>query len=447
MRVLPADALDCDPRRTLRLSPTNSAVAEYVTLPQGPATTAWSPDSTIGGPLKKDKVWFFWSVTTRRLPAPRADGQLQPHGVSRTKKGRLHGPVRNRQPHGAARPTTSGARRGPRPSATAGFEGQASRALAGNSNPTANYDVNTIYPNYSGRAELRLHAVEQAGPEPPGAATTGEQRLHRGHLRRHPVPVHQLPNVNQGRRRPGPVPADDWLHEHTDQHRNHPGHPEAHVGAVRRHLLLLGRWRAPDQGGVQADRIGNDVLRGETGNLVRLYWENAVPGQPWHLRLLPRALQRRCSRNKGFITQGNISSNNIGLFLQDSWTINGRFTLNLGLRTENEAVPAYTSGPDVLKNPIKFSFADKIAPRLGFAWDVKGNGKTKVYGSWGMFYDIMKLELPRGSWGGDKWLEYYYTLDSPGLGHARRLAGCPPAWPGPSLLGPHRLPSPLGLPG
>ena len=29
-----------------------------------------------------------------------------------------------------------------------------------------------------------------------------------------------------------------------------------------------------------------------------------------------------------------------------------------------------------------------------------------------MFYDIFKLELPRGSFGGDKWLEYYYTLDT-----------------------------------
>ena len=29
-----------------------------------------------------------------------------------------------------------------------------------------------------------------------------------------------------------------------------------------------------------------------------------------------------------------------------------------------------------------------------------------------MFYDIFKLELPRGSFGGDKWLSYYYTLDT-----------------------------------
>ncbi len=29
-----------------------------------------------------------------------------------------------------------------------------------------------------------------------------------------------------------------------------------------------------------------------------------------------------------------------------------------------------------------------------------------------MFYDVMKLELPRGAFGGDKWIEKYYTLDT-----------------------------------
>ena len=43
---------------------------------------------------------------------------------------------------------------------------------------------------------------------------------------------------------------------------------------------------------------------------------------------------------------------------------------------------------------------------------MKGDGKWKLYGSWGVFYDIMKLELPRGAFGGDKWIEQYYTLDT-----------------------------------
>ena len=47
---------------------------------------------------------------------------------------------------------------------------------------------------------------------------------------------------------------------------------------------------------------------------------------------------------QGFITEGNIHTNNIGLFIQDSWTINNRLTVNAGVRTEREQVPTYTTG-------------------------------------------------------------------------------------------------------
>jgi hypothetical protein len=43
---------------------------------------------------------------------------------------------------------------------------------------------------------------------------------------------------------------------------------------------------------------------------------------------------------------------------------------------------------------------------------VNGDGKWKAYGSWGMFYDISKLEMPRGAWGAEHWIDYHYTLDT-----------------------------------
>ena len=86
------------------------------------------------------------------------------------------------------------------------------------------------------------------------------------------------------------------------------------------------------------------------------------------------------------------------------------------MRTEREEVPTYTTGldangVDIPEFGIKFGFGDKLAPRVGAAYDLKGDGKWKVFGSWGIFYDIFKLELPHGSFGGQKWIEYYYTLD------------------------------------
>ncbi len=47
-----------------------------------------------------------------------------------------------------------------------------------------------------------------------------------------------------------------------------------------------------------------------------------------------------------------------------------RLTLNLGLRTENEKMPTFR--PDILENAFEFGFGDKLAPRLGAAYDVCG---------------------------------------------------------------------------
>ena len=79
---------------------------------------------------------------------------------------------------------------------------------------------------------------------------------------------------------------------------------------------------------------------------------------------------------------------------------------------------------------IEFGFKDKLAPRIGAAYDLKGDGRSKVFGSWGVFYDIFKLELPRGSFGGDKWLEYYYALDTYDWTNLVRRCGLPAGMPG-----------------
>ncbi len=156
--------------------------------------------------------------------------------------------------------------------------------------------------------------------------------------------------------------------------------------------------------GVQFERIANDVADIEQQPHVTVSWNQS-------LTTLAGAVERGTYGYwswRQFGTLGKVEVNNLGLFFQDAWSVNDRLTLNLGVRTEKEVVPSYRANLD----GIDFSFADKFAPRAGFAYDLKGDGRTKVYGSWGVFYDVMKLELPRGAFGGDVWVEDYYTLDT-----------------------------------
>src|SRR4029450_11488361 len=105
------------------------------------------------------------------------------------------------------------------------------------------------------------------------------------------------------------------------------------------------------------------------------------------------------------------------------WTMGSKLTVNLGLRTEDEKVPSFR--PDYLKTAINFNMADKLAPRLGAAYDLFGDGKMKIFGSWGMYYDWTKYELPRGSFGAETWCTNYRALDTLDFGrlHLAKLPG------------------------
>jgi len=69
-------------------------------------------------------------------------------------------------------------------------------------------------------------------------------------------------------------------------------------------------------------------------------------------------------------------------------------------------------GTDVNSGTIRFGFGDKIAPRLGVSYDVRGDGRMKLFGSWGRYYDWTKYELARGGFGGDIWKVQYRSLDT-----------------------------------
>ncbi len=113
--------------------------------------------------------------------------------------------------------------------------------------------------------------------------------------------------------------------------------------------------------------------------------------------------------------------NEFALYFNDAWSVNSRLKLNLGVRYEYYGVQkdvgpsetsnfyyrdtdasVNTSGEDIFnqvaggqvfrasESPIGSLWApdrNNFAPRVGFVWDVNGDGKTSVRGGYGMSYE------------------------------------------------------------
>lgn len=100
---------------------------------------------------------------------------------------------------------------------------------------------------------------------------------------------------------------------------------------------------------------------------------------------------------------GNRNSN-WDFYVQDDWKVNKNLTLNLGLRYDYNTV--WTTGPNQGQNfdvatqsllPLNqdaYTAPKKdIAPRIGFAWDPYGKGKTAIHGYYGLFYNPMHFNF------------------------------------------------------
>lgn len=101
----------------------------------------------------------------------------------------------------------------------------------------------------------------------------------------------------------------------------------------------------------------------------------------------------------------DLSSDNteFGVYIQDDWAVSSRLTISLGLRYDYETdmfdsdyvTPANVRNALGSKLPAKYFtdgndrevFDSAWQPRVGFSYDLSGEGTTVVFGGWGRFYD------------------------------------------------------------
>lgn len=106
---------------------------------------------------------------------------------------------------------------------------------------------------------------------------------------------------------------------------------------------------------------------------------------------------------------------NFATYLQDSWQILPNLTLNAGMRYEEQRLrnaqhlqgtTAVGTGQTLGKNAMLLQ--NMWAPRLGLIYDWTKEGRSKVYGSWGRYYESIPLNINDRSFGGESWQRSTY---------------------------------------
>ncbi len=163
--------------------------------------------------------------------------------------------------------------------------------------------------------------------------------------------------------------------------------------ALRNDLSRFVEWGGSHafKGGIVLSRMSYDVTKFFTANPVFRYRASEAFAFPFEAQI-----------GSGDPTL-NAENTQFGVFLQDDWNPTSRLTLNLGIRWDYETnqlnndhvtpanvraavqsfVPAnyFTDGDD------RPAFKGAVQPRIGFSYDLSGNGRTVVFGGYGRYYD------------------------------------------------------------
>jgi hypothetical protein len=398
-----------DIRQTVRAVPTNAAAAESVQIPRDDSHQT-DMVLTLGGPIMKDKVWFFAGYAPQYYPSERTVTWTNPGTFPATQT------FNNGDPNNIALNynATSQLSNSLRARFTGNNETQkgalglpaiepngTSTASAATFNPRSQVFTEQFSNAYSGIldwvATEKTYVNVTLGYLGYGLHSAGGDYYH-GTRR-----TFSTTNVGQAG-----VPAE---FQNPSGFADNNSNSFTVADDYQRFNLNMDVTRYATWKGEHAFKIGGMYER--IGNFADLGQQHVNIAFQWNQTLVTTQNVPVTGQYGYFVasrqyTDGDIKETNLSFFAQDAWSVNNKLTINYGVRLEKEEIPSYNPNAP----GVEFGWGDKIAPRAGFAYDVKGDGKWKMYGSYGLFFDTMKLDMPRGAWGGEKWVSHYYTLDT-----------------------------------
>jgi hypothetical protein len=323
---------------------------------------------TIGGPILKDKLFFFFAYEGERQPNTIFDTPTGFGGLSytfnnelRTNSYLLH---TDWQINASNRLSIR---------ATGYTWSEPFNNVTGSASPTRATD-----------STRTSYAVLGAWTRTISPAVVNDLKVGLNHFDWSNTPLiqsqeYRLPTITVG----APYNYPQQLGQSTQQYRDDlfwlKGRHSIKAGIDYLHTPYSGNFGQNVRGTVLAFSSGVSAL-----NLASIF---PVWNQPstWNIAALsPYAT----SFTQGFGNYNySISTNAIGWWLQDDWRISGKFTLNLGLRYDND-LGIFDPNLRLTSGVPTPHYNDNLLfqPRVGFAWDPTGSRKTVIRGGAGLFY-------------------------------------------------------------